>query len=245
MKKKLIVFLTCQRSGSSVSAEIFHRHGMSLGTSQFFAATDENPLGYVEAMSVFHIDHTLHRLIYGFQEDGIWYRWAGEIMKNRDVIRPDIAQIPRDLIRQGEDIIRAMLDWDEAACCGVKHPAMCLFWFYWQHIFSRFSDLEIHPVFLLRPPSGIAASYARRSNDPGVEFDMDNVIEVYLRRLLEIYHTWQGPKNIIRFDDRHYANDLKKAIDDCGLTWSEECFSNIFNRDQTTEIVKTVSHGTT
>ena len=41
---KLIVFVTCQRTGSSISAEIFHQHGMSLGPFHFFMAKPENPV---------------------------------------------------------------------------------------------------------------------------------------------------------------------------------------------------------
>ena len=240
--KKLMVFLTCQRSGSSVTTELFHRHGMSLGTYRLLCQTNENPLGCLEAMSVFHIDRTLHRLVYGFEEDKIRYTLTGEIMKNRDGLRPDIQQIPADLIQEGEHIVRSMLNRDDATHYGIKHPAMCLFWFYWQHVFSRIPDLEIHPVFLLRSPSGIAASYARRATVPKVEQDMYDLIEVCLRRQMEIYMVWQGRKDVIRFDDEHYVNDLKRAVADCGLIWNADTFLSVFRRERTMAIDHSVDH---
>ena len=252
MTKKLIVFLTCQRSGSSVTAELFHHFGMSLGTYRFHEQTNQRPLGCLEALSVVQIDQELHRLIYGFGEDALGhtpghkyvpdYKRIGAIMKNRDGLRPDLSQISPHLIQRGEKTVRTMLGRPETTHYGVKHPAMCLFWFYWQHVFSRIPDLEIHPVFLLRSPSGIAASYARRATVPKVEHDMYDLIEVCLRRQMEIYWGWQGRKNIIRFDDKHYVNDLKRAIGDCGLVWNAETFLSVFQREKTMAIDYPVDH---
>jgi len=164
------------------------------------------------------------------------------IMKNRDSLRPDIAQLPSDLIQEGEHVVRSMLNRYDATHYGIKHPALCLFWFYWQHVFTQIPDLEIHPVFLLRSPSGIAASYARRATVPDIEHDIYDLIEVYLRRLMEIYTQWPGSKCIIRFDDEHYVNDLKRAIGDCGLTWNADTFLSVFKRERTMAIDHPVDH---
>jgi len=47
---KLIVFVTCQRAGSSISSENFYQHGMSLDSFDMFGASPERPRGFCEAM---------------------------------------------------------------------------------------------------------------------------------------------------------------------------------------------------
>jgi len=71
---------------------------------------------------------------------------------------------------------------------------------------------------------------------------MYDLIEVCLRRQIEIYMAWQGRKNIIRFDDEHYVNDLRRAIGDCGLTWNADTFLSVFRRERTMAIDHPVDH---
>jgi hypothetical protein len=238
--KKLILFLTAQRCGSSVSAGIFHYHGVSLGAFPLFQSQPDHPLGLCESIPVFQIDHTLHKIVYGFQEDHLHYRLAGEIMKNRDVLRPQIEQIDPQLIAHGINVIRQLTADSEIT--ALKHPAMILFWFYWSHVFSKIDGLEIHPVFLLRPPSGIASSYARRANQPKFEPVMFDLIEIYFKRLFEVYLNWQGKKEIVRFTSEHYHDDLRQAIEHCGLTWNEQRYLSEFNASVTKEVTHSVQH---
>jgi len=238
--KKLIVFLTCQRCGSSVTADIFRRHGTSFGPFPFFQATPENPYGLFEAMPIFEIDHTLHRVIYGFSEDSIHYGLAGHIMKNRDLLRPVVRQVHPELIRNGRETIRQLVSTGPIS--AYKHPASVLFWFYWDHVFSGIPDLKVHPVFLLRPPSGIAASYARRAKRPEWEPFLYDLIYVYLARMLEVFRNWPGPKNIVRFTDEHYYNDLRIVIDQCGLTWDANHYESGYHPSATERIDKPVAH---
>jgi hypothetical protein len=238
--KKLIVFLTCQRSGSTVSAGIFRRHGVSFGSFPFFNATPENHYGLYEALPILDIDYVLHRIIYGFQEDSLQYEWAGIIMKNRDILRPSARQIHPELIREGREVIQRLVS--TGTMSAYKHPASVLFWFYWSHVFAGIPDLKIHPIFLLRPPSGIAASYARRANRPDWEPFFYDIIHVYLVRMLEIFQDWTGTKSIIRFTDEHYQNDLRIAIEQCGLVWDDVHYASEFRASATEQIDKTVDH---
>ena len=152
---KLIVFVTCQRTGSSISAEIFHQHGMSLGPFPFFMAKPENPRGFCETMPIFRIDHDLHQRVYGFREDSIPYIRAGRMMKERNDIPLDIDALPSEIINRGVKAIRRLTEGVSLA--GFKHPASVLFWDYWQHVFLQFPHLKIIPVFLLRPPTSQSA----------------------------------------------------------------------------------------
>ena len=172
--KKLIVFVTCQRTGSSISASLFYHHGMSLGPFALFQGGPNRPHGVCEAMPVFRLNRTLHRIVYGFEEDGIEYGRAGKIMKERNEITLDVGTLPPGLIDHGIETIRFLTSGVPIA--GFKHPATVLFWPYWQHVFSRFPELEVIPVFLLRPPTGIAASYARRARRPEFQNEMFLII---------------------------------------------------------------------
>ncbi len=238
--KRLIVFVTCQRTGSSISAEIFYRHGMSLGPFPFLAAAPENPLGLCEAMPVFRIDHALHRLVYGFDEDAIPYDRAGRIMADRPLQCPTIQDVPSDLIEQGKTFITQLTD--SAPVSGFKHPASILFRFYWEHVFSSISDLEIAPVFLIRSPSGVAASYARRAKRPEVESAMFDLIGIYLDRMLELHRSFQGIKPIVRFSEEYYRDDLKNAIEACGMAWDAEMFRQYYKPSATVAIDEPVDH---
>ena len=238
--KKLIVFLTCQRCGSSVTADIFRRHGVSFGEFSFFNAAPENRYGWYEAMPIFEIDHILHRVIYGFREDSIHYELAGTIMKNRNLLRPTARQIHPELIQQGRAVIQRLVSAGQIS--AYKHPASVLFWFYWTHVFSGIPELEVHPVFLLRPPSGIAASYARRAKRPEWEPSLYDLIHVYLARMLEVFRGWSEPKSIIRFTDEHYRDDLRVAIEQCGLTWNESRYESGYRSTATEQIDKPVGH---
>jgi len=237
---KLIVFVTCQRAGSSISSEIFYQHGMSLGSFDMFGASPENPRGFCEAMPIFHINHELHQIVYGFKEDAIPYVEAGRIMKERNDIPLDIKALTTEIIDRGIETINRLTDGVSIA--GFKHPATVLFWTYWHHVFSQFPHLEIIPVFLSRPPTGIAASYARRAKRPQVQNNMFDLIEVYLKRMRSIYDSWNSNKPIIRFIDEYYKDDLKVAIENCGLVWNEEIFERCYKPSVTVRVVDPIDH---
>lgn len=238
--KKLIVFVTCQRTGSSVSAEIFYRHGMSLGPFSFFMASPEKPLGLCEAMPIFKINHAIHRIRYGFDEDAVPYDRAGLLMKDRDAHPFDIDRLPSWIIQQGIETIRTVVD--SAPISGFKHPASVLFWPFWRHVFSEIPGLEVFPVFLLRSPSGIAASYARRAKRPEFQNAMFDLIEVYLARMLEIYETWVGPRRIVRFSDEYYREDLRNAVELLDLPWNPEIFDQYYQASATVAVDEPVDH---
>jgi hypothetical protein len=161
-------------------------------------------------------------------------------MKNRELLRPGIHQIRPDFVEHGKQIIQSLIETSPIS--GFKHPASTLFWFYWSHVFSQIPDLEVYPVFLLRPPSGIAASYARRANKPEFQNAMFDLVEIYLLRMLEIYRNWNGTKNIIRFTDEHYKNDLQTALEHCGLKWNHEIYEQHYRDSLTVRIDDVVDH---
>ena len=237
---KLIVFLTCRYCGSSVTADIFRRHGTSFGQFPFVQATSEKPYGLYDAAPILEIDRILHRVIYGFPEDSIHYKLAGNIMKNRDLLRPTARQVHPELIRRGRETIRELVS--TGTISAFKHPTSVLFWFYWEHVFSGVPDLQIHPIFLIRPPSEIAASCARYADRSEWEPFFYDLIHVYFGRMLEVFRGWTNPKSIVRFTDEHYCDDLRLAIDQCGLTWEASHFESSYQSSKIKRIDKPVDH---
>jgi|LSQX01.1.fsa_nt_gb hypothetical protein len=227
MRKRLIVFMSCQRSGSSVTAGCFHRLGMSLGPFPLFGASDGEPLGFCEALPILEIDHRLHRATYGFQEDGIDYRLAGHILYNRRILLPDVRQLPEEWIREGIGVIQRLVESGEIS--GFKHPAAALFWDYWAHVLSHFPEVALHLVFLLRAPRAIASSYLRRNGRGGKIDDVLDLVAAYYWRLLQIRKTWSGPAAVVRFDPALYQADLQAAVERCGLAWDEALFAPYFD----------------
>ena len=238
--KKLIVFLSCQRCGSSFTARYFHHLGMTLGPFEMFQSTHDRPLGLCEAMPIFHIDHQLHIATYGFQEDMLDYHLAGQIMKNRDILLPNISQIPYEWLEKGKNVLESLIRSSDLS--GFKHPAALLFWFYWDYLLSQFHDLNVHLIFLIRPPSAIASSYARRITRPDIEGTLNELIEVYFVKQLRLFHSWPGKKNIIRFTDTFFQHDLEKAVQDCGLTWDSKLFFKLFDASTTRDLTIRVDH---
>ncbi len=213
---------------------------MSLGPFSFFMASADNPLGLCEATPIFRINHALHKRYYGFVEDAIPYDRAGRIMKSREHVKMEHGDFPPALIERGVQAVRTIAD--SASISGYKHPATILFWPYWQQVFKQVDDLEVIPVFLLRAPSGIASSYARRAKRPEYQEALFDVIEVYLSKMLKLYLSWSGPKPIVRFDEAHYQNDLKNAVETCGLVWDTSIFDQHFQPSATVAVDNAVDH---
>lgn len=238
---KLIVFLSPQRSGSSITTKLFHRHGMSLGGFELFGVKKNDSWGVLEAMPALTINHTLHRLVYGIEDsDALDYSIVGDILRNRDKLRPTINQFNDDLIGRGIEFIESLIATSPVS--GFKHPATCLFWFYWQHVFSHFTDLEVRPIFLLRPPAAIADSYERRVGIPGTRDKMYDLIEIYFRRMSEILTAWTTPTSVVRFTKEFYREDVKKALQSCDLKWNQEFFDEEYDSDLPSNIDTIVDH---
>jgi len=227
VRKHLYVFMTCQRSGSSATAGYFHRLGMSLGPFPLFGASENDPLGFCEAMPVFELDQRMHRAIYGFQDDAIDYRLAGEIVHNRNMLLPEVRQLPEEWVREGIHIVQTLVQSSEIS--GFKHPATALFWDYWHHVLSHFPEVAVHLIFTIRSPYAIASSHVRRAQRPQRVEDVLNLLAAYYSRLIHIHRTWNGPKTVVHFSAEHYPTSLRAAVESCGLSWDENLFREHFD----------------
>jgi hypothetical protein len=60
--------------------------------------------------------------------------------------------------------------------------------------------------------------------------------------MLEVFRSGAEPKSIVRFTDEHYCNDLRVAIEQCGLTWNEAHYESSYHHSATEQIDKPVDH---
>lgn len=227
MRKRLIIFMTCQRSGSSVTAGCFHRLGMSLGPFPLFGASQREPEGFCEAMPILELNQRMHKAIYGFREDAIDYRLAGQILYNRNSLLPELRQLPSEWIREGIHLVQTLVQ--SGVVSGFKHPAAALFWDYWNHVLSHFPEVSVHLVFAIRSPHAIASSYVRRSKRPQRIEDVLDLVAGYYSRLLHIRKAWNGPVSVVRFLPEQYRTDLQSAVESCGVRWDEAVFADHFD----------------
>lgn len=240
MRKRLIVFVTCQRSGSSATAGYLHRQGMSLGPFPLFGVTEDEPKGFCESLPITQLNHRMHRAIYGFQDDTIDYRLAGHIVNNRRLLLPDLRQLPNDWIREGIHLTQAIVQSGDVS--GIKHPACVLFWDFWNHVLSHFPEVSVHLIFMMRSPYSIASSLMRRGQRMQPPEDAFDLIAAYYSRFLHIRKSWKGPAHAVRFSTEHYQADLKSAVENCGLCWNEAAFADHFDTDRIHHEEQRVSH---
>jgi hypothetical protein len=68
-KRTLVVVLCTHRSGSSLTARILQRLGMSLGPFDLNGAAPSNPYGHFEAVPFLDLNRQIQNLAYGFEHD--------------------------------------------------------------------------------------------------------------------------------------------------------------------------------
>ena len=67
--KKLVVFFAMHRSGSSFTARLFQRLGLSLGPFKLVPGNQGNPYGHFEAIPFVALNCDLQRATFGFPDE--------------------------------------------------------------------------------------------------------------------------------------------------------------------------------
>ena len=65
----LVIILSMHRSGSSLTASVLQRLGMSLGPFELMGASPSNPHGHFEAMPICELNRQVQGLFHGFIDD--------------------------------------------------------------------------------------------------------------------------------------------------------------------------------
>lgn len=120
-KRTLVILLSMHRTGSSLTAHILQRLGMSLGPFELNGSAPSNPYGHFESIPFLDLNRQIQDLAYGFPDDlpespellarflekkGAW-----------DAALP----IPADLLAAGRSLIQCL--WIRARSQASRIPA--------------------------------------------------------------------------------------------------------------------------
>ncbi len=225
--KTLIVVLSMHRSGSSLTANILQRLGMSLGPFKLLEATQYNTYGHFEAVPIYELDRRLQQLVFGFAEDLPESREAFERFCRSDGQWPAQVQVPAEMYHEGRRLIEQLLASERVS--GFKDPRVPLLWPFWSRVLAEFPGLRIVPLFVLRSPHEVAMSIFRRSQGVFSYHDVLEATAVHLTRMWSIWESWAARRALVRFDPRYYAEDLSRTATICGLPWSAQVFRETYD----------------
>ena len=148
--KTLVVMLCMHRCGSSLTARLLQRLGMSLGPFELGETNESNKYGHFEAQPFVLLNREFQMRHFGFegdlpddaegfrrfcQSDGRWTSEEG---------------ISEEAILRGRDLVLRLME--SGAVCGFKDPRTVLVWPYWQRVFAEMPELRIVPLLLVRGP---------------------------------------------------------------------------------------------
>jgi hypothetical protein len=225
--RTLVVILCMHRCGSSVTASVLQRLGMSLGPFPLLGASEYNKYGHFEALPFYELDRQLQEQVLGF---------AWDIPESPDVMRSLCERegrwqsescVSESMIEHGKELLRQLIE--SGPISGFKDPRVPLLWPFWRRVFSCFPGLRIVPLFLIRSPHEIAMSVFRRSKGAFTYQDALEVTAVHFKRMDSIRKSWEGDCALVRFDPAVYAQDLKRAVQICGLVWQDEVFAELYD----------------
>jgi len=226
-EKTLIVVLSMHRSGSSLTTNVLQRLGMSLGPFELLGATPYNPYGHFEALPIYELDRRLQRLVFGFTEDLPRSRETFERFCRCEGSWNAEVRIPPEMYREGHELVEQLLA--SGRISGFKDPRVPLLWPFWSRVLAEFPGLHVVPLFVLRSPHEVAMSVFRRSRGAFSYGDVLEATAIHLTRMWTIWKTSPVRRVLVRFDPRHYEQDMGRAAKICGLPWSARAFAETYD----------------
>ena len=124
--KTLVVILCMHRCGSSLTARLLQRLGMSLGPFDLGEANESNKYGHFEAQPFVHLNRELQSRQFGFEGDLPDDAAAFRRYRDADGRWTSKAAISEDLIARGRDLVGRLVQ--SATVCGFKDPRTVLVW---------------------------------------------------------------------------------------------------------------------
>jgi hypothetical protein len=226
-ERTLVVLLSTHRCGSSLTAHILARLGMSLGPFELNPAAPSNPYGHFEAIPFLNLNRQIQNRAYGFSED---------LPESREILARFVEtkgawdegmDIPGELLAEGRSLIRALLD--SGRISGFKDPRTVLTWPFWKRVLADFPDVRVIPLGLVRSPHEIAMSVVTRQEGWCGYWTTLDVIAVSLRRLKLILDSSDDCPPTICFGSETYLKTVEMAVLHCGLIWSSATVLNLFD----------------
>jgi len=238
--RRLVVLLTMHRSGSSLSASILQKLGMSLGPFELLGAAPSNPHGHFEAIPFFELNQKLQDWAFGFSHD---LPTSPEILARFLDCQgewPTDRAIPEEWLMEGESLARTLID--SGSISGFKDPRTVLTWPFWRMVFQRIENLEVVPAVLLRSPHEIAMSLCARTNGNYPYWTALDLVGVHLSRLKAIVDEHGGRTLVARFATPHFRPDLQEMAAACGLSWDDEVVDQIYDPSCVHHLPAVVAH---
>jgi hypothetical protein len=225
--RTLVILLSMHRCGSSLTANILQRLGLSLGPFELNGAAPSNPFGHFEAMPFLWLNRELQELAFGFKDDLSSSPQVQARFCATEGEWPDEIPFPEDLLERGRSLIRALVDSGKVS--GFKDPRTVLTWPFWRRVLDDFPGLRVVPVSLVRSPHEIAMSLVSRRKGWCSYWDSLDVIAVHLRRQKAILDYWDDRPPPLCFSSPSYLKRLESVVWQCGLTWDTSIALDVFD----------------
>jgi hypothetical protein len=226
-EKTLVVILSMHRCGSSLTARLFQRLGMSLGPFDLGEANESNKYGHFEAQPFVLLNREFQLKQFGFE---------GDLPDDADTFRRycesdgrwnSEESIPDEAIVRGREIVDRLMQ--SGTVCGFKDPRTVQVWPFWRRVLEGLPGLRVVPLFLIRGPHEIAMSLFRRSQGERDYAQALQVSTVHFRRMKDILYHWSGPAAVVQFEPQIYSLQARQAAELCGLSWSDTALAEAYD----------------
>ncbi len=236
----LVVLLSMHRCGSSLTANILQRLGMSLGPFPLNGAAPSNPYGHFESVPFMLLNREVQNLAYGFRDDlPDSAETLARFVETRGQWDNSIT-IPDKMIAEGRSLVRALLYSGRIA--GFKDPRTVLAWPFWERVLEGFPELRVVTVGLVRSPHEIAMSLVSRRNGLVGYWSALDVVGVHLLRLKQILEARNGHPGSVCFGAPSYLTALQDVVTQCGLTWDDDVVNEAFDHTCVHHVPAAIAH---
>ncbi|MDG3003070.1 hypothetical protein [Paludisphaera mucosa] len=226
-KRKLVVLLCMHRSGSSLTANILHKLGMSLGPFELIAAAPSNPYGHFESIPFHSLNRRIQEWAYGFADDvPDDPRVLARFLQERAAWPTDRA-LPEEWVDEAERITRVLIE--SGPVSGFKDPRTVLVWPFWRKVFERIENVQIVAASLLRSPHEIAMSLCTRSRGNMPYWNALDVVGVHLDRMKVVADEQAATSHVVRFGTASFWDDTKQLAEACGLPWNDAIVRSVYD----------------
>lgn len=238
--RTLVVLLTMHRSGSSLTANILQKLGMSLGPFELLGAAPSNPHGHFESIPFYTLNQKVQEWAFGFADDRPTTPELHARFLESQGAWPTDRAIPDDWLEEGERLARTLIE--SGSPSGFKDPRTVLTWPFWRRVFQRIENLEVVPAVLLRSPHEIAMSLCARTNGDFPYWDALDLVGAHLTRLKAIVDEHEGRALVARFATPHFRSDLQALAAASGLVWDDEIVDQVYDHSCVHQLPAVVPH---
>ena len=149
--RTLVIILSMHRSGSSLTASVLQRLGLSLGPFELIGASPSNPYGHFEAMPIYELNRKVQERFHGFPDDmPVSQDGLRHFMATRGAWDSAPA-IPGDWMTEGRQLVASLLE--SGMVSGFKDPRTILVWPFWRRVLEAFPEVRVVPVVLTAQPA--------------------------------------------------------------------------------------------